>query len=101
MDLQQFKRTGVMRITQEDIDDPGTRQVIENLFEKQQREWNRQTDELAVTYDISFLWADCIVYLRTRSRWTQELEDRLLAMAQNGEIPPNMFEWPPEKEYWR
>ena len=100
MNLKKFKQTGMMEITQEDIDDPGTRTVINNIFAKQQREWGDECLEIAQLYGLSDLWAACVWYLRGRSRWTQELEDRLLEMAGNGENPPNMFEWPPEPEHW-
>ena len=35
-----------------------------------------------------------ISYLRTRSRWTQALEDKLIKMCQDNEPCPNMNEWP-------
>ena len=100
MDLQYFKKTGLMRITEEDIQDPGTRKVIENILEKQQHQWIQECDEVETIYGVSPLWAACIWYLRQRRRWTQELEDRLVEMAHNGENSPNMFEWPPEPEHW-
>lgn len=100
MNLKKFKQTGMMEITQEDIDDPGTRTVINNLMAKQQRQWGNECLEIAQLYGISDLWAAAVWYLRQRRRWTQELEDRLLEMARAGEDCPNMFEWPPESEHW-
>ena len=100
MDLQYFKKTGLMKITEEDMSDPGTRTVIENIFQKQQVQWTQECQEIEALYGISSLWAANVWYLRQRRRWTQELEDRLLEMAREGEESPNMFDWPPESEHW-
>lgn len=40
---------------------------------------------------------DCalnIQYLRTRSRWTQELEDELIRMDKEEGKQPNIYDWP-------
>jgi hypothetical protein len=88
MDLKYFKNTGLMNITEEDIEDPGTRMAINNIFAKQQKQWNDETVEIQTLYGISDLWASYIWYLRQRSRWTQELEDKVLKMAENNEELP-------------
>jgi len=50
--------------------------------------------ELAAELSISYVCAMNIVYLRSRSRWTQALEDELVRMDKAGEPEPNMNEWP-------
>ena len=99
MNLQEYKQTGMIELTEEDANDPGTMLVVTNLVDKQMQQWDRETNELSQLYFISKHWAAAVVYLRTRSRWTQALEDQLIEMARNGEELPNMFEWPPE--FWK
>lgn len=45
--------------------------------------------ELGIDYGA----ADDIVYLRQRSRWTQEKEDKLIAMAKAGDYNVIIHEW--------
>ncbi len=70
-------------------------------------EFNKAMDELqeaqyeyikaeAVELGVSEHCASDIVYLRSRSRWTQEAEDELIRMDKAGEALPNIFEWPSE-----
>ena len=42
---------------------------------------------------VSFGVASDIVYLRARSRWTQEKEDYLIQMAKRGTPIANIMEW--------
>lgn len=53
--------------------------------------------ELAHELGISEDHAEQVHYLRSRSRWTQELEDELIRMGKCGEPLVNMSEWPPEE----
>lgn len=46
---------------------------------------------------VSIACASDVVYLRGRSRWTQELEDELVQMDKVGDPRPNIFEWPLKK----
>lgn len=48
--------------------------------------------ELARELGVSEACACDIQYLRTRSRWTEELEDELIELHRNGEAP-NIFEF--------
>lgn len=49
--------------------------------------------QLALELDVSEKCASDVYYLRTRSRWTEELEKELIALHKKG-TPPNIFEWP-------
>lgn len=94
MDMQDWKKTGVLTLNKEDLKDPGTMQVVNNLLDKQQDAWEAAIETIANTHNISNEFAGCVWYLRTRSRWSQEYEDRLIAMAHAGEAAPNMCDWP-------
>jgi len=54
----------------------------------------KEIDEIAKFYDINIDGAGCIWYLRTRSRWTKQLETKLVQMARENKSMPNMNEWP-------
>jgi hypothetical protein len=94
MDLKKYKETGAMDLSPEDFNDPGTMRVVDNLLQQKQNEWDKEKELISAALDIDFEWADCVWYLRTRTRWTQELENQLISMARNGETPPDMIGWP-------
>lgn len=56
----------------------------------------KQVDEVMSAFGVSEKYAKSIVYLRSRSRWTPELESQLIQMCRDDEPCPNMCEWPPE-----
>ena len=56
------------------------------------REMNDMLSELANELDCSLKCATDVWYLRTRSRWTQELEDKLISLHDTG-MAPNMCEF--------
>lgn len=97
MDLKKAKETGILEITKEDMDDPGTIKMVQHFLNKQQDEYVKQEQEIQDTLNVSEPYALAIWYLRTRSRWTQELEDKLIQMHNDGEKCPNMNEWPPRE----
>ena len=96
MYITKFQETGVINLTQEDLDDPGTMRVVDRLLEQQHDSFQERIDTIGDQLELSDGWATAIWYLRTRSRWCQEYEDRLIAMARAGEDTPNMNEWPPD-----
>jgi len=70
---------------------------FQEMMDKLAEETNKYTDEVAEKHDLTFGQASDVVYLRTRSRWTQELEDRLIKELKEGK-DCNVFsgKWPEE-----
>ena len=50
-------------------------------------------EELSEELGVSQNCAHQICYLRTRRRWTQELEDELIQLHKEGNPPDNIFEF--------
>jgi SOS response regulatory protein OraA/RecX len=67
---------------------------MNDLFDAMQDAFVAETKETAEELEVDDAFASAIVYLRSRSRWTQELEDKLIQMCKNGESVPNMCDWP-------
>lgn len=61
-----------------------------SFFQAQEALEQKVMDDLGV----SATCAQNILYLRTRSRWTQALEDELVRMDKAGHPSPNMMDWP-------
>lgn len=57
---------------------------------------NKYIKKLAKDLKITEHCAQDVWYLRTRSRWTQELEKELIRLHRAG-TPPNIFDWPPRR----
>lgn len=55
-------------------------------------ECEKEIQNLADDLDVTYMCAVDITYLRTRSRWTQELENELIRLHDVG-TPPNMCEF--------
>jgi CRISPR/Cas system CSM-associated protein Csm5 (group 7 of RAMP superfamily) len=51
---------------------------MNDLFDAMQDAFVAETKETAEELEVDDAFASAIVYLRSRSRWTQELEDKLL-----------------------
>lgn len=83
----------VIKLGQNDIKNPNTMKAVQDIMDASQDamvlEIKRVSDELGVSED----YASAIVYFRTRSRWTQELEDNLIHMCKNGDPCPNMNDY--------
>lgn len=71
--------------TQEDIDN--FNHAVEMLDEAH----DQAVQQLVDTLHISESDARKIHYLRSRSRWTQEKENYLILLAQEGDTLPNVF----------
>lgn len=57
-----------------------------------QEETNKHTTEESIKLGVSFGCATDIIYLRTRSRWTQEKEDYLIFCDKNNTPSPSIME---------
>ena len=70
-----------------------------DYFNSMEEEWNNVANELVVKYYITLEQAKKICtdvwYLRTRSRWTEDLEKKLVLDSING-IFHNINEYPSE-----
>lgn len=51
------------------------------------KEMARHTEEVARRLNVDLMCANHVVYLRSRSRWTKELEDELIASYKEGNKP--------------
>jgi CII-binding regulator of phage lambda lysogenization HflD len=58
-------------------------------------------DKIQKEYNCSEQAASDIAYLRTRSRWSQELEDLIVKLDKEGKHPPVLAGWngEPEEEW--
>lgn len=73
------------------VDDPEAMDEFNKAMDKYQDEMSRQISEEANKLGIAFLDMSTIWYLRSRSRWTQEKEDHLIKLAQEGKPLPNVL----------
>lgn len=74
------------------VDDPEKMDKFQEAMDKVQDETNDYIRQLAIDLGVSEWCAMDVFYLRSRSRWTQELEDKLIRLYQEGN-PPNMCEF--------
>ncbi len=91
MNLKKARETGVLKLDNEDFNDPGT---LDTLMEKQHQATVGKIINIMEEYNIDNTYATCIWYLRTRKRWTIELENKLIQMYRDGIEAPNMSDWP-------
>lgn len=68
-------------------------EVFQDFMNAQSDAYFDECDQIAKDLGVSHKYANAICYLRTRSRWTQELEDRLIEMCKAEEPCPNMNDW--------
>lgn len=64
--------------------------AMDALHDEQVKYIEQEANRLGVSVGC----AECVVYLRSRSRWTQAAEDSLILMDKSGESMPNMNEYP-------
>lgn len=84
----------IIELGPSDLNNPERMLDLNELMDKLQMVYIQEIQAIAQKFDIPDSYASCIWYLRTRSRWTQELEDKLISMSKNSEPCPNMCEWP-------
>lgn len=77
---------GIKNPTKNDFDN------LTELMAKVQDEMVKYVNKLATELNVSESCAADVYYLRSRSRWTQELEDKLIELHRKG-TPPNICEF--------
>ena len=75
------------------VDDPEKMGEFQAAMNDWQDEIVKHEQQVASDLNISDNCASNVVYLRGRSRWTQELEDELIRMDQAEGTQPNMCEY--------
>ena len=73
-------------------DDKKAWDAFNNLMQEIQEAQIKEMDNLSEELDISFNCASLIMYLRTRSRWTLEREQKLIQMDKEGKTLPLFYE---------
>ena len=81
-----------IELTGEQLEDPKAVEALQDFMNQCASETNAYISELATELDVSVACASDVWYLRTRSRHTQELEDRLIELHRAG-TPPNVMEF--------
>ncbi len=81
-----------IELTQEILNDPDKMELFQELMNKHAEATNKYIKDLAEELQVSETCAADVVYLRTRSRWTFELEMELMSLHAAG-IPPNINEY--------
>jgi hypothetical protein len=77
----------------DDLNDEKKMKAFQDAMDAYYDEMEMYTKELAKELNVSFACASSIEYLRTRSRWTQELENDLIEMDKKGLPMPNMCDY--------
>jgi len=75
------------------VNDPKAMEEFQEAMNTLQDAHVEYEKKLMIELNISHSCASDITYLRSRSRWTQELENKLIQLH-NEENPPNIFAWP-------
>ena len=75
------------------VNEPEKMKAFQELMNNQACEMNQHIREVAEKLGVSEGVAQDIVYLRTRSRWSQEKENHLLALAKAGQPLPNIMDY--------
>lgn len=75
-----------------DLSDPEQKAVFDKGMDTLYDEWGKQANVLSDTLGVSLACANDVLYLRTRSRHTPEMEARLIALHKAGN-PPNVMEF--------
>lgn len=75
------------------IDDEEMMKVFQEAMTEHQADYMKHIQEVAKKLEISEDAASDVVYLRTRSRWSEETEKELIRLHKAGN-PPNIMEWP-------
>lgn len=79
-------------VTEIPVNDPQAMEQFQQSMDAYHDELNRYICDLARTLNVPEACAMDVWYLRTRSRWTPELEDRLIQLHLKGE-PPNVCDF--------
>jgi len=74
-----------------DNNDKDSMNSFQNLMDFLADEMNQEIEKLANELGISIDCASSILYLRSRSRWTQENEDMLISLDKSDQPLPNVY----------
>ena len=74
-----------------DNNDKDSMNSFQNLMDFLADEMNQEIEKLANELGISIDCASSILYLRSRSRWTQENEDMLISLYKSDQPLPNVY----------
>lgn len=78
-----------VEIPTEKIQDPDFWKEFQKIMDEEARLMNEHIDSVARELGISVGCANDVVYLRGRSRWTQEMEDKLILWDKTNTRPEN------------
>ncbi len=74
------------------FDDENAMDEFQKFMDACADSWNLEASKLAIELNISEGCANDILYLQTRSRWTQEKEDYLIWLCHNKKDMPNIMD---------
>jgi len=85
--------TFCIEMNEKDLENKEAMDALNDFMDEWQDAMVKYILEEAKRLGVSDKCAGDIIYLRTRSRWTQELEDELIRMDKAGEPAPNMCDY--------
>ena len=74
------------------FNDPEAMEQFQEMMDSVHDSYGEEIENIRTTLGLSDACAMDVFYLRSRSRWTQELEDQLIALHRAGN-PPNIMEF--------
>jgi len=83
----------VFEVNLKDIDKKDAWKQLQKFMDELYDSMSETAATLAIELNVSEGCAVNILYLRSRSRWTEDLEQQLIEMDKKG-IQPNMCEFP-------
>ena len=86
------QETIVVSLTPEDLQNKEKMKEVNEFFGDLQDVTNGYCLKLAEELNVSDACARDVFYLRSRSRWSQKLENKLISLHRSGN-PPNIFEF--------
>ena len=85
-------KTFCIKLNNDDLQDKQNMKVLQDFMDEVINELNKETNKIANELNVSIRCASDIVYLRTRSRWSEKLESELIELYKNGN-PPNIYDF--------
>lgn len=83
----------VISLTQSDMESQEVMDGFKQLMDAQFGHYEEKVKDVMTELEVDQFCAVDVVYLRSRSRWTPQLEEELVQLHRRG-IRPNIFEWP-------
>lgn len=81
-----------IELTEADLACEETMNKFQSVMDEYQESFVKYIQSVANELEITDDCASSVVYLRSRSRWSQELEDELISLYRKG-TPPNMCDF--------